>query len=91
MDNFRYKPGDAYRVRPDLSYDTEYRMRSGPKENDDDLIIVNNMIDFAGKIVHISKYTLLNDYRIEEDAYRYRWTDDMFAGPADGVTFQSLL
>ena len=89
--DYRYKPGDAVRVRSDLGYDITYSMRSGPGENSDSIVAVDHMVDFAGKIVHISKYTYLNDYRIKEDEHLYRWADDMFDGPADGVSFRSLL
>lgn len=89
--DYKYKVGDAVRVRSDLNYDAEYSMRSGPSKNEDTLIAVDNMVDFAGKIVHIFRYSLYNDYRIEEDGGKRRWTDDMFVGPVDGVSFTSLL
>lgn len=89
--DYRYKPDQAVRVRSDLNYDAEYSMRSGPNKDDDALIAVDNMVDFAGKIVHIARYSLYGDYRVKEDNKNRRWTDDMFDGPADGVSFTSLL
>lgn len=90
--DFRYKPGDAVRVRSDLKYGADYWMRSGPKENDSALIAVDNMINFAGKTVHISEYSQSDEYRIKEDGERWRWTDEMFDGLAtDIMNFQSLL
>ena len=88
---YRYKPGQEVRVRHDLDYDGEYLMRSGPNKNGDALIAVDNMVDFAGKIVRITRYSPYGDYRVKEDGERWRWTDDMFDGPADGVSFTSLL
>lgn len=88
--DYKYKPGDAVRVRFDLKYNTDYYMRSGPKANTA-LIAVSNMVDLAGKIVHISEYSASGEYRVEEDSERWRWTDEMFEDSTNGISFQSLL
>lgn len=88
--DYKYKPGDAVRVRADLKYNTDYYMRSGPKANTA-LIAVSNMVDLAGKIVHISKYSPSREYRVKEDSEMWRWTDEMFEDSTSGIIFQSLL
>lgn len=88
--DYKYKPGDAVRVRFDLKYNTDYFMWSGPKANTA-LIAVSNMVDLAGKIVHISEYSTSGEYRVEEDSERWRWTDEMFENSTNGISFQSLL
>lgn len=88
--DYKYKPGDAVRVRFDLKYNTDYYMRSGPKANTA-LIAVINMVDLAGKIVHISEYSARGEYLLEEDSERWRWTDEMFEDSTNGISFQSLL
>lgn len=88
--DYKYKPGDAVRVRSDLKYNTNYFMWSGPKPNTA-LIAVSNMVDLAGKIVHISEYSASGEYRVEEDSERWRWTDEMFEDSTNGISFQSLL
>ena len=88
--DYKYKSGDAVRVRADLKYNTDYYMRSGPNK-DTALIAVGNMVDLAGKIVHISEYTANGEYRVEEDGESWRWTDEMFEDSTNGIVFQSLL
>lgn len=88
--DYKYKPGDAVRVRADLKYNTDYYMRSGPNK-DAALIAVSNMVNLAGKIVHITDYSASGQYRVEEDSERWRWTDEMFEGSTRGIIFQSLL
>lgn len=88
--DYKYKPGDAVRVRSDLKYNTDYYMRSGPKANTA-LIAVDNMVNLAGKIVHISEYSSGGQYRVKEDSERWRWTDEMFEDSTSGIIFQSLL
>lgn len=88
--DYKYKPGDAVRVRSDLKYNTDYFMWSGPKPNTA-LIAVSNMVDLAGKIVHISEYSASGEYRVKEDGERWRWTDEMFEDSTNGISFQSLL
>ena len=88
--DYKYKPGDTVSVRADLKYNTDYYMRSGPNK-DTALIAVSNMVDLAGKIVHISEYSASGQYRVEEDSDRWRWTDEMFEDSTSGIIFQSLL
>ena len=88
--DYKYKPGDVVRVRSDLTYNTDYYMRSGPKANTA-LIAVSNMAKLAGKIVHISEYSASGEYRVEEDNEQWRWTDEMFEDSTSGIIFQSLL
>lgn len=93
MDDFRYQVGDAVKIRSDLKDDgTDYYMQSGPAANEEASTYCNEMVDYAGKVVHISGYTWSDEYRIEEDGECYHWTDEMFAGFADNkVKFCSLL
>ena len=88
--DYKYKPGDVVRVRADLKYNTDYYMRSGPKANAA-LIAVSNMVNLAGKIVHISEYSSSCEYRVKEDSEHWRWTDEMFEDSTNGIVFQSLL
>lgn len=89
---YRYKPGDAVFVRPDLKYSPGYWMRSGKNENMEHLAAVGDMLNFADKIVHISGYSRSGSYHIKEDSERWRWTDDMFVGLAGNECYcESLL
>ena len=93
MDDFRYQVGDAVLIRSDLKDDgTDYYMQSGPCANEECSTYYNEMVDYAGKVVHISGYTWSDEYYIEEDGECYHWTDEMFTGFADNkVKFRSLL
>lgn len=90
--DFKYKVGQAVRVRFDLQDGgKEYFMRSGPAANKEIECATWDMCGFAGKIVHISAHTG-SVYRVKEDPENWRWSDDMFFGPAaDGTSFTSLL
>lgn len=89
--DFRYKVGQAVRVRSDLQDGgKEYFMRSGPLANKTTECATWDMCEFAGKIVHISAHTGLT-YKVKEDPYGWSWSDEMFVGPVGGVNFTSLL
>jgi hypothetical protein len=87
---YRYKPEDAVFVRPDLKCGHDYWMRSGVNENEQCLVAIGGMLNFAGKMVHISGYSRDGFYYIKEDPGQ--WTDDMFVGLAgDECRCESLL
>ena len=89
---YRYKPEDAVFVRPDLKRGSFYWMRSGANENKQCNVTVSDMLNFVGKMVHISGYSRNGSYRIKEDLGRWSWTDDMFVGLAgDECYCESLL
>lgn len=89
---YRYKPEDAVFVRPDLKRCSCYGMRSGVNENGQCLAAVGSMLNFVGKMVHISGYSRDGFYYIKEDSEQWRWTDEMFIGLAgDECYCESLL
>lgn len=89
---YRYKPEDAVFVRPDLKRGSDYWMRSGVNENEQCLVAIGDMLNFAGKMVHISGYSRSGSYYIKEDSGRWRWTDEMFVGLAGNECYcESLL
>lgn len=92
MRNYKYKIGQAVRVKKDL--DTagwrEYWMRSGPGEGRAFAFTFLSMNKFKGKVVHISEYTSSSRYRIKEDS-ECIWTDDMFEGPSQPFICKNLL
>lgn len=75
--NYKYKIGEAVRVRKDLSYDRRYYMQSGPDHHKSTNIVTLEMNRLAGEIVHILKY-YGGQYEIKEDKGRFSWTDEMF-------------
>lgn len=64
----KYKVGDIVKVRSDL------------KEQDyGSLDVVSEMLEFRGKIVHISNiFNECNEYEIREDRGEWTWNDEMF-------------
>ena len=62
----RYKAGDKVRVRQDLAVGKNY---GGD-------IFARSMEEFKGKIVTMGSVDG-NHYHIEEDKYKYNWTDEM--------------
>ena len=92
-EEYRYKIGDKVRVRADLhkatTYDTAYKMRSGPKAGGWASCRDKHLI-FAGKIVTIKGYKL-GGYSITNDPNESIFTDDMFDRLADDMGFRSLL
>lgn len=80
---YRYKPEDAVFVRSDLKRGHDYLMRSGVNENKQCLVAIGDMLNFAGKMVHISGYSRDGFYYIKEDPGQWCWTDEMFVGLAD--------
>lgn len=87
MSKYLYQPGDAVRVRSDLSEDTVYAMKSG-----DDItphwLAVGDMLSFAGKVVHIEK--MLGDVYTVKEVKGFIWTDEMF-DPVGECVCKSLL
>lgn len=89
---YRYKPEDAVFVRPDLKRGSDYWMRSGLNENEQCLVAIGDMLNFVGKMVHISGYSRDGFYYIKEDPGQWCWTDEMFVGLAgDECYCESLL
>lgn len=76
--SYRYKVGDAVKVRDDLECGGGYYMRSGPGIDTTNNSVVPEMKIFKGKVVHI-RDSSAGQYKIEEMSICY-WTDDMFAG-----------
>ena len=88
---YQYKIGDAVLVRNDLKYGVFYDMVSGPYSKDNRNIATLDMSELHGQLVHIKDYTSNGQYIVEE-AHGFRWTDDMFFGPAVNECYcESLL
>ena len=88
MSKYLYQPGDAVRVRSDLSVDTVYAMKSG----DDTVphwLAVDDMLSFAGKVVHIEK--MLGDVYTVKEVKDFIWVDEMFEDTLDECVCFSLL
>jgi hypothetical protein len=77
---YRYKNGQAVRVRSDLTDNyKEYFMRSGPRANIQWEPATIDMCNLRGQIVHIKELNeLIGDYTVEEDKDGWEWTDEMF-------------
>lgn len=78
---YRYKIGDAVLVRDDLEYGAFYDMRSGLYSKDNNNIVTLDMSELHGQVVHIKDYSSHGQYIVKE-THDFRWTDDMFSGPA---------
>lgn len=76
----KYKVGDVVRVREDLVEGEVYYDEDGDRRND----VTSEMMDLAGQEVTIVDETTWG-YELKEDAYKYGWTDEMFAGLASDV------
>lgn len=88
MSKYLYQPGDAVRVRSDLSEDAVYAMKSG----DDTVphwLVVSDMLSFAGKVVHIEK--MLGDVYTVKEVKGFIWVDEMFEDTLDECVCSSLL
>lgn len=89
--DFKYKLGQAVRVRPDLQDGgVEYYMFSGPEANKKTECATWDMCELAGKIVHISQHSG-SLYRVKEDTNDWNWSDEMFDGSVGVTNFISLL
>lgn len=77
--------GDEVVVRSDLHTNVDYYMKS-----DSEAPICNSVTEkmkrYAGKIVHIADY-INGQYLIEEDDYKWVWTDEMFENVSDEECF----
>lgn len=87
MSKYLYQPGDAVRVRSDLSEDTVYAMKSGD-DTVPHLLVVGDMLSFAGKVVHIEK--MLGDVYTVKEVKGFIWVDEMF-DPVGECVCKSLL
>lgn len=89
--DYRYKIGEAVLVRDDLKYAAFYDMMSGPYSKDNRNIATLGMSELHGQLVHIKAYTSTGQYLVKETS-GFRWTDDMFSGPAGNECYcKSLL
>lgn len=92
-EEYRYKIGDKVLVRKDLhealTYDSSYKMRSGPRAGDCALCTKRHL-PFAGTVVTIKSYQN-GGYHIVEASDVTFWTDDMFDRSVCGLRFESLL
>ena len=73
----KYKVGDKVVVRVDLKTFREIGELYGGYS------ATKTMIEFAGKVVTISKVDY-DHYKIEDDKGSYNWTDEMFSGKYTG-------
>ena len=80
MDYF-YDIGDTVVVKSDLRTDIDYYMKSGPRATMCNSV-TEKMKRYAGKVVHVADY-INGQYLIEEDDYKWVWTDDMFEDVSD--------
>mgnify|MGYP004513683947 CR=1 FL=1 len=88
--SYRYKVGDAVKVRCGLEYGACYYMHSGPNRDEAHNTITPEMKKYEGKIVHI-KYTGYGQYQVKEVTGRF-WTDEMFEDTEESECFcESLL
>ena len=93
--DFKYKIGQAVRVRPDLigkinKFHKMYKMTSGPKVGDARFVL-DKMFPFTGKTVHILDYTWDGVYRVSEISDCV-WTDEMFMDePCDECICEMIL
>lgn len=71
----KYKVGDKVRVKS-LDWYNENKNQTGQITCLDD-IFVDEMSKLCGKLVTINSFTK-HGYHINEDEYKYIWTDDMF-------------
>lgn len=89
---YKYKNGEAIRVREDLQSGVVYYMRSGP-EPDTNGVETSwsglGQVGHRGQIVHIS-HKANGRYKILEDGKRYYYTDEMFDRPKNLIC-KSLL
>lgn len=75
--DFRYKVGEAVKVREDLECHTGYYyMRSGPLANVTHNCMTSEMKQLKGQIVHIAAISFAQ-YQIVE-THDCFWTDEMF-------------
>lgn len=88
MSKYLYQPGDAVRVRSDLSVDTVYAMKSGD-DTTPHWLAIGDMLSFAGKVVHIEK--MLDDVYTVKEAKGFIWVDEMFEDTLDECVCSSLL
>ena len=75
--NYKYKVGQAVRIRPDLKPLHYYYMNSGPGKGQG-TNTVSPMLKYAGMIVRISTTSMTGVYLIREDNGKFYWTDEMF-------------
>lgn len=94
--DYKYKVGQAVRVRPDLVSSqgdgpiTYYKMLSGPNSGYK-WFALDKMLPFAGKIVHISEITRNGNYKVKEIGSCV-WSDEMFADePLNECVCRNLL
>lgn len=88
--NYRYKVGDAVKVRRDLEYGVRYRMHSGPESNKQYNTVIPEMKKFEGQTVHI-EYIGWGQYQVKEVCGCF-WTDEMFESAEESECFcESLL
>lgn len=90
---YRYKNGQAVRVREDLEFDKQYFMKSGSDPDKAYAVLSrfgrNRQYDFRGQIVHIS-HKANGRYKIVEDSKIYWYTDTMLE-PLKPYVCRSLL
>lgn len=88
--DYKYKIGQAVKVRPDLNESKLYAMTSGPTPGEDIFPAVSSTL-LCGEIVHIKRYERfagINAYAICEDGFL--WTDEMFV-PVSSFRCKTLL
>lgn len=88
MSKYLYQPGEAVRVRSDLSVDRVYAMKSGD-DTAPHWLVIRGMLSFAGKVVHIEK--MLDDVYTVKEAKGFIWVDEMFEDTLDEWVCSSLL
>lgn len=88
MSKYLYQPGDAVRVRSDLSVDSVYAMKSGD-DTTPHWLAIGDMLSFAGKVVHIEK--MLDDVYTVKEVKGFIWVDEMFEDTLDECVCSSLL
>ena len=89
---YKYKNGEAVRVRGDLQRGCFYYMRSGAEPGTAGVEVSQvswGQTKYCGQVVHIS-HKVNGRYKILEDSKSYYYTDDMFECPKNLVC-KSLL
>lgn len=89
---YKYKNGEAIRVREDLQSGVVYYMRSGPEPDANGIETSwsgRGQVGYRGQIVHIS-HKANGRYKILEDGKTYYYTDEMFDRPKNLIC-KSLL
>lgn len=82
----KYKVGDKVRVIRNGESGKTYYMENGNENNS----MVNEMLEFCGKVVEISEITERGQYKIKELPGYWQWVDEMFEGLAEENTPKNL-